>query len=70
MYPTVVIILVETQRSMADVYEISPSNLSKLAGTVAAYEARPATLGHESKHSVVDNGSESELSRALQSQES
>jgi len=43
MYPTVVILLVETQRSMTDICEISPSNASKLA---ASSEARPATSGH------------------------
>jgi len=62
MYPTVVIILVETQRSMADVYDISPSNASKLGGPVAS-EARPATLGHFSFavgpiHSMTDNEAE------------
>ena len=36
MYPTVVILLVETPRSMTDVWEISP---------VVASEAHPATLG-------------------------
>ena len=45
MYPTVVIILVETQRSMMDFCEIGPSNASTLAGPVAS-KARPATLGH------------------------
>ena len=39
MYPTVVILLVETQRSMVDVCEVSPS------GPVAP-DARPTTLGH------------------------
>jgi len=44
MYPTVVILLVETQRSMTDICETSQSNASKIAGPVAS-EARPATLG-------------------------
>ena len=72
MYPTVVMVLVETQRSMADICEISPSNASRLAGPVAS-EARPATLGHLSfavgpVHSATDNEAESQRSRALQSQ--
>jgi len=61
MYPTVVIILVETQRSMTEVCEISPSN------TIA----RPATLGNlsfvvVSVHSTTDKDAESRCSRALQ----
>ena len=72
MYPTVIILLVETQRSMTDICEISPSNASKLAGPVAS-EARPATLGHLSfaigpVDSSTDNEAESQRSRALQSQ--
>ena len=62
MYPTVVIVLVETQRSMTDVCEISPSNASKFAGPVAS-EARSATLGHISfavgpVHSATDDEAE------------
>jgi len=72
MYPTVVIILVETQRSITDVCESSPSNASKLAGPPAS-EARPATLGHlsfaaGSVHSMMDNEVESQYSCALWSQ--
>ena len=72
MYPTVVILLVETQRSMVDVCDISPLNASELAGP-AASEARPATLGHISfarglVHSTTDNEAESRRPRALQSQ--
>jgi len=74
MYPTVVIILVETQRSMTDMCEISPSNASKLAGSMAS-EARPATLGHLSfavgpiySATDYDNGAESRRSPTLQSQ--
>ena len=72
MYPTVVMILVETQRSMPDVCEISPSNASRFAGR-AASDARPATFGHlsfavEPVHSTMDNEVESQRSRALQSQ--
>ena len=72
MYPTVVMLLVETQRSMMDVYGISPSNATKLGGPVA-FEARAATLGH--LPSAVDPGNsttvyteaETRLSRTLQS---
>ena len=72
MYPTVVILLVETQRSMTDICEISPSNASKLAAPVAS-EARPATLGHFSfvvgpVHPTTSGEAESQLSRGLQSQ--
>ena len=45
MYPTVVVLLVESQRSMTDVCEISPSNASQFAGRLGS-EARHATLGH------------------------
>ena len=72
MYPTLVILLVETQRSMPEICEISPSNTRKLAGPVAS-EARPATLGHLSfavgpVYSTTDNEAESQGSRTLQSQ--
>ena len=71
MYPTVVIILVETQRLMTDVYEISPSNSSILEGP-AAPEA-PATLRHlpfvvDPINSTTENEAEPQHSRALQSQ--
>lgn len=59
MYPTVVMVLIETHRSMTDVCGISPSIASKLAGAVAS-EARPATSRHFTfavgpVHSTVDN---------------
>ena len=71
MYPTVVVVLVETQRSMTDVCEISASNASTVAGPMAS-EARPATSEHLSfavgpVHSTTDNEAESQRSRALQS---
>ena len=44
MYPTVVIVLVETQRSMTDICEISSLSATKLADPMAS-EARYATLG-------------------------
>ena len=72
MYPTVVIILVETQRSVTDICEISPSNESRLAGPVAS-AARPATLGCLSfavgiVHSSTDSEADAQHPRALQSQ--
>ena len=72
MYPTVVILLVETRRSMTDVCEINPSNASKLV-VPRASEACTATLGHLSMavgpvYSTTDNNAESQGSRALQSQ--
>ena len=45
IYPTVVIVLVESQRSMADICEISPSIANRIAGQ-ATSETRQATLGH------------------------
>jgi len=72
MYPNLVMLLIETQRSMTDICEISPSNASRLAGP-AASEARPATLGHLSfavgqVHSTTDYEADSQLSRTLQNQ--
>ena len=66
-----VIVLVKTQRSMADICEISPSIAIKFAGPVAS-EARPATLGPLSFapgpiDTRVDNESEYQRSRALES---
>ena len=60
MYPTIVIVLVETQRSMMDLCEISPSNAS--------------TLGHHSFaagpiDSAMDNKGKSLPSYTLQSQD-
>ena len=72
MYPTVVILLVQIQRSTTDICEISPSNASRLVDPVTS-ETRPATLGHlsfavGSVHSTTDNETESQCSHALQSQ--
>ena len=72
MYPTVVILLVETQRSMTDVWEISPSIAGRLAGP-ALPEAPPATFRHlsftvEPVQSMTDNEAVSQRSRVVQSQ--
>ena len=72
MYPTMVIVLVETQRSMMDVCESGTSNASKLAGPMSS-EPRPATSGLLSfalgpVHRTTDNEAESQRSRTLQSQ--
>ena len=72
MYPTVVIILVQTQRSATDICEISPSSASRLAGPVTS-TARLTTLGYLSfavgtVHSSTDNETQPQHSRALQSQ--
>ena len=71
MYPTVVVLLVETQRSMTDICEISSSNAGGLAGPVVS-EARSTTLGQLSFgvgpiYSTTDNEAESQHSRTLQS---
>ena len=73
MYPTVVIVLVEKQRSMTDICEVSSSNASNNARPVAS-EARPATLGHlsfavGSTYSTTDSESESQRPRVSQSQD-
>ena len=72
MYPTLVIVLIETQRSMMDVCETSPSNASGPMGPVAS-QARSTTSGRLSfavgpGHSTTDSEVESQRSRALQSQ--
>ena len=71
MYPTVVIVLVEIQRPMMDVFEISPSNTTKPAGPTAS-EAHPATLGHisfavRSVTTMMDDEAESQGLYTLQS---
>ena len=68
MYPTLVIVLIETQLSMTDVCEISPSNGNKTAGPVAS-ETRPATLEHLSFAQIAtDNEADTQRQRALRSQ--
>ena len=44
MYPTIVVVLVETRRSMADIYEIVPSNASKIAAEAASDDVRESGL--------------------------
>ena len=65
MYPTIVIVLVETRRSMEDICELN---------LLPGLEARAATLGHPSLaiepiNSVVGDEAESPSSPALQSQD-
>ena len=65
MYPTVVILLVETQRLMTDICEINTSN-------AAAFEAHLATSGHLSSatgpvRTTMNNAADSQHPRALQS---
>ena len=72
MYPTVVIVLVETQRSMADFCEIGPSYTSRLPGPGAS-EPRLATIGSlsfaaASFLTTTDNEAESQRVRASESQ--
>ena len=75
MYPTIVIGLVETQRSLTDICEIGPSNASRLAGPVASgYGARSASLGRPSfavrpVNSATDNEADYLPSRGLQSRD-
>ena len=73
MYPTVVVVLVETQRSMMDICEIGPSNASQFAGSVASRASGTENLGRlsfavGSVRSTTDNGAESQCPRAVQSQ--
>ena len=72
MYPTAIIVLIETRRLMVDICEISQSNTIKPVGPGAS-EARSATLGHvpfvvRPIHSTTDNEAESQLSHTLQGQ--
>ena len=75
MYPTIVIVLVETQRSMTDICEISLPNISRLAGPAASdHEARAENLRHPSFavgpiYSAMDDEAESPPFRALQSRD-
>ena len=69
MYPTVVVVLVESQRSMADICGISSSTASKVAGPMASSD-RAATLGHLSfAVGTKDTEVESQRSPALVSQD-
>ena len=73
MYPTVVVVLVETQRSITDIWEFTSSNASGIVGPVAS-DARSATLGHLSFaagpiYSTVDNELDSQHSLTLHSQD-
>ena len=45
MYPTIVIVLVNSQRSMVDTYGFT-NVLNKKQGETLDVEARPATVGH------------------------
>ena len=73
MYPTIVTILAETQRSMTDMCQISLPNASKLAiAGPAASEAHATTLGHPSFAALnitIDNEAESPPSRLVRSQD-
>ena len=73
MYPTIVMLLVENQRSMTDVCEISPSYASKFVGQArVASEARHAknnlSFPFRPVHTTTDSEAESQRSHALQSQ--
>ena len=68
MYPTLVVLLVQLQRSMTDVWEISSPNAGRPGGPVAS-EIRHATLGHLSfAVGLVYSGTDNEEHHALQSQ--
>jgi len=61
MYPTIVIVLAETQRSMTDIWEIGLPNASRLAVPGVVSEAHAA--------SVIDIRAGSLPSRALHSED-
>ena len=68
-----VIVLVETRRSVVDVCEINLSNTSGKLGAPVGSEALPGTLGRISfaigpVHSKTDDEAESQRSRVFQSQ--
>ena len=73
MYPTIVVVLVETQRSMVDICEIGPSSAGRSAGAVVSdHEAHAAGLGHHHSecavgpiNSTMDNEAESSPCSAL-----
>ena len=72
MYPTIVIVLVETQCSMTDIC-VGLSNASRLAGPVPS-EFHAATLGHPpipvgAVNSAVYNEADPPPSRLLQSRD-
>ena len=73
MYPTIVIVLAKTQRSMTDICEIGPSSASRLAGPVPPdHEARVTTSGRLSSavgpiNSAMDDEAGVPPFRALQS---
>ena len=61
MYATVVVLIVESQRSMMDVWEICPSNVGKLGGSVG-FKACPAgsrqlstSFTNKPVQSIIDN---------------
>lgn len=71
MYPTIVIMLVESQRSMADICGISISDSRVTVKEVSLSGPRAATLGHlsfavEQSESATESVSHSQWSRALQ----
>ena len=58
MYPTVVIVLVETCRSMTDLCEISPSNTSNPAGHSAAGPVHTTTDNESGAHALQSQGAQ------------
>ena len=73
MYPTVIVLLVESQRSVMDNIAINPSVASKLAGPVPS-ETCSEILGHFSFvtwpiDNTMENKPESQHSRASESQD-
>ena len=54
MYPTMVVVLVESQRSMTDVCGVNQSNAAQ-AVELGPSEARAATLGHPISFAVGPN---------------
>ena len=67
MYPTIVVVLVETRRSMADICEIVPSNASQIAG--AAASDHEAHLAVEPINSVISDEAAAPPFRALERQD-
>ena len=67
MYPTLVIVMVETQRSMVDICEISSWNASKIAGPAASLATGHLSCAVGPIHSA-DNKSESLHSRVFELQ--
>ena len=68
MYPILVIVMVETQRSMVDMCEISPFSASRVAGPASSLAVRRLSCAVGPIHSAMGNKSEFLHSRGFKLQ--